>query len=577
MVSEVIACTAADGADGGGEVMARLAAGVGDGLQEEPEGGPVGVEGDAGRVSDLEWLGRGAAALLRTQQLLHAVRHQALPALLVWGADAAPAAGRAGRQEDGEGAQRRGADAAPDAPGDHRHVWLAARALVAGARQQLSALLAQARALEARLQSPQPAQPHVDVWAAAAEGGPGALDVWQLQQEWGELENRVLLCLFTCLGPLLGLPDASSLRDAAAAATAEARAPAAPARAGSPHLLDAWQPLAHALLQLGGLAAAAPAGGDGDASGAAPPPAEAVGADGRLAPPAAPLPLDLEVLRPLLFVMDALSTLLLPPGAEGAPEPAFAAERRLCDDLRRSLLAAHLPPVEAGLRRGAAAARRLEAEAAHVLQRRGVGGRAARAPRIEPFTPQPTTSAGEGGGGRNVKGEALDELVPFTAFDPDLAGADEMLEDDLGGLDDDDDEDGGGGQGLGACGSDAGSDWLLGTSGGSGGAGGGGGGSGARAGLPDLVPFDGFDPDLPGAGVALDDSLGGGSGDDDDDGSESEGLGGDDISIGSDVSADLLEGSGDGGLTGAAEADAQAAGGELRRAAGALADARRGG
>jgi hypothetical protein len=547
--------------------------------EEEWEGGSGGGgDGDRGGSSPQSRLARSGAALMRALQLLSAVHHQALPALMAWAADEEPPAGGGG---SGDAPQGPGATA-PDTPGEHRHVWRAACVRVAAAREELAALLERGRALEARLNAGQDASDDLAAPPPAA-GVPGsALAAWQLQQEWGEVDAAVLTALQACLGPLLGITDAAGLQDAAAAAVAEAAAatggvggdggappplaqPAAPLRAGSPHLMDAWQPLAHALLQLAALAAVGePAGGPGGGAAAQAEP-QTGGGDAGAPLAAGPLPLDLDRFRPLLGVVDALNALLAmgtspdAPGAGGRPAAAAAAgAARMEAQLAVAALAAHLPAAAGALADGARAAAQLRDEAAAVLSRLARAG----ADACGGGAPSARRAARGGSGRRRRSREAWEAaeqapLVPFTAFDPALAGAGQVLEEaavgeeeeSLGGLEaaeEEDDDDGWGallaGSEPGSCEEDEDEDedeaaggeeaadgeapgWLLDGSQASSGGGkrrrrrGSGGGRGA--GLPKLVPFDAFDPALPGAGVALDNGLEPGNG-----GSSSSGSGG---------------------------------------------------
>jgi hypothetical protein len=264
------------------------------------------------------------------------------------------------------------------------------------------------------------------------------------------------------------------------------------------------------------------------------------------------LPLDLEQYRPLVFVVQVLHSLLQAPadcGRNAVDQTAAAAGPGLCERLEQVLVPAVsgclLPQLQQQLGRLQQHLQLLGSEAAGVLQRLRHGGTGSGTAAGITSASQPQAhmdeplAAGGSSQGPGLGGEAADDaawdapdLVPFSAFDTSLPGAGMMLEDgddELGGaLEDDADlqaaleseddaplQQQGGMQGVldDDGGNDEGLDWLLQeqqaqqdaassqqqhvmTAAAAA-------GSEGLSGMPDLVPFDAFDPLLPGAGAVL--------------------------------------------------------------------------
>ncbi|KAG2500586.1 hypothetical protein HYH03_001354 [Edaphochlamys debaryana] len=216
-------------------------------------------------------------------------------------------------------------------------------------------------------------------------------------------------------------------------------------------------------------------------------------AAGALPLPLRPLQRCIDVTCLVAWSVRAVQGLKLtaPPGSDGALAEAYGAVlpllARRAGELTAAALAAHLtahlPPLAAALAEAAEQRRRLTAAAKP-------GG----------AFPAASAAAGLGSDAPNTP-----ELVPFTAFDPDLAGEGEAL--DAGGLEDDDgglggadgDGDGGFGDGDGEVG------WRPYDADGDGN------GDGDDAGAAD--GDDGYDLDL-GLELDLDDGFGGGMADD---------------------------------------------------------------
>jgi hypothetical protein len=322
---------------------------------------------------------------------------------------------------------------------------------------------------------------------------------------------------------------------------------------GTPEPAAAWKSLVALLLQCGclqqqiqqqpGAAAAADCGSAGviDVLGSC-----------------TPLPLDLEQYRPLVFVLQALHSLLQasPPNEHDAAcetAAAAAAVPGLYQQLEQLLVPALsgclLPPLQQQLSRLQQHLQLLGSEAAGVLQRlqhgvticstaAGIAG-ASQTHIEQPLEAAGSSSQGPGLGGEDAEEAAWDSpaLVPFNAFDASLAGAGMLLEDDdelEGALEDDyadtlvaaGSDDGALAQQQGevlgqfddASGDDEeGLDWVLeeqqaqqdaasssqqqlDMAAGPAAA------SQGRPGMPALVPFDAFDLSLPGAGAVLEEA-----------------------------------------------------------------------
>lgn len=479
-----------------------------------------------------QWLRRAVNTMERGEQVVERLGHATCDVLALLAAAAPPAEAAGGGGGEAAGgaaaavAAAHGSEAAASGSGG---LWQQVQQQVEQGWQQLQVLLAQGRELDGQL-SALASQPAACAAGSAAGGAAPALPAAELRARWSQLDAEVGACLHGTLQPL-GAFAAQGRRSSASGGGG-----AAPGSRswGSPQLADLVGPLAAALLAAGGLIAAggAAAGGAEDAAAA-----EAAAAAALLGA----LPLDFSKHAPQVFALAMLHGLVQQvvgaaagaPGSGGGATPAVPLQLtqqlqqvhgwlvgRACAALRQSLVAG----VVASLRQMREHYQQAVEQSTRVLQpgssHTGGARGGAGMPRAS-LPPQQQQLDGEQGAG----GE-LPPLVAFTGFDAGLPGAGQLLEEDgqllaetgelLEGelLEGDwleveplEPEAGlleAGSLGSGAASQAGSSGASQGSQAGShnGTGAGQGGGCGAEL-APELVPFEGFDFNLAGAGELL--------------------------------------------------------------------------